>query len=84
MFIEDPPPPYLLIDDDRDEEAFEALLPHFESIRRSPFTAAGIQLRCWRLWSIGALAHTAEGAGVETTLETLDQTGHSLLNEISM
>jgi len=80
MFIVDSPPPHLVIDDDRDGEAFEALLPHLESIAQVAVHAgwhpAGV-LAAMVNW---ALAHTSEGAGVETTLEMLDEARRRLLD----
>ena len=80
MSIVDPPPPYLVINDDRDEEAFEALLPHLESIAQAAVHAGWHPAEVLAAMVNWALAHTSEGAGVQTTLDMLDEARRSLLN----
>ena len=80
MFIVDSPPPHLVIEDDRDEEAFEALLPHFESIALVAVDAGWHPAEVVAAMVNWALAHVSEGAGIETTLEMLDEARRMLLD----
>jgi hypothetical protein len=79
MFVVDPPPPHLLIDDDRDNEAFAALCPHFESVAEVAIRAGWHPAEVLAAMVNWALDQTTEGAGVETTLEILDEARQCLV-----